>query len=93
MKIVREYTREAGVRNLEQQVAAMNRKAAKKIVSDLNTRSCNGRKPEGLSRSDKFRYNVAEEKDQIGAVTGLAWTEVGGDTLSLKSPYCLEQAN
>ncbi|NOU73397.1 endopeptidase La [Paenibacillus sp. LMG 31458] len=85
MKIVREYTREAGVRNLEQQVAGMNRKAAKKIVSDPTT-------PVHVTEENlkdylgpsKFRYNVAEEKDQIGAVTGLAWTEVGGDTLVIE---------
>ncbi|MDD9269893.1 endopeptidase La [Paenibacillus sp. GCM10023248] len=85
MKIVREYTREAGVRNLEQQVAGMNRKAAKKIVSDPST-------PVHVTEENlkdylgpvKFRYNVAEEKDQIGAVTGLAWTEVGGDTLVIE---------
>jgi ATP-dependent Lon protease len=85
MKIVREYTREAGVRNLEQQVAGMNRKAAKKIVSDPET-------PVHVTEENlsdylgpvKFKYNVAEEKDQIGAVTGLAWTEVGGDTLVIE---------
>ncbi|KRF18591.1 endopeptidase La [Paenibacillus sp. Soil787] len=85
MKIVREYTREAGVRNLEQQVAGMNRKAAKKIVSDPTT-------PVHVTEENlkdylgpsKFRYSVAEEKDQIGAVTGLAWTEVGGDTLVIE---------
>lgn len=85
MKIVREYTREAGVRNLEQQVAGMNRKAAKKIVSDPET-------PVHVTEENltdylgpvKYKYNVAEEKDQIGAVTGLAWTEVGGDTLVIE---------
>lgn len=85
MKIVRDYTREAGVRNLEQQVAGMNRKAAKKIVSDPSA-------PVHVTEENlkdylgpvKFRYNVAEEKDQIGAVTGLAWTEVGGDTLVIE---------
>ncbi|MEW9700169.1 endopeptidase La [Paenibacillus sp. SI8] len=85
MKIVREYTREAGVRNLEQQVAGMNRKAAKLIVSDPSTpvhvREDNLKDFLGPA---KFRYNVAEEKDQIGAVTGLAWTEVGGDTLVIE---------
>ncbi|NQX60906.1 endopeptidase La [Paenibacillus qinlingensis] len=85
MKIVREYTREAGVRNLEQQVAGMNRKAAKKIVADPET-------PVHVTIDNltdylgpvKFKYNVAEEQDQIGAVTGLAWTEVGGDTLVIE---------
>ncbi|SDN57619.1 ATP-dependent Lon protease [Paenibacillus sp. yr247] len=85
MKIVREYTREAGVRNLEQQVAGMNRKAAKKIVSNPSA-------PVHVTEENlkdflgpiKFRYSVAEEEDQIGAVTGLAWTEVGGDTLVIE---------
>ncbi|MGG1555538.1 MULTISPECIES: endopeptidase La [Paenibacillus] len=85
MKIVREYTREAGVRNLEQQVAGINRKAAKKIVSDPS-------EPVHVTEDNlkdflgpvKFKYNVAEDKDQVGAVTGLAWTEVGGDTLVIE---------
>ncbi|MFB9327269.1 endopeptidase La [Paenibacillus aurantiacus] len=84
--VIREYTRESGVRNLEQQVASICRKAAKTIVSDTE------RKPieadvatikEWLG-PPKFRYGMAELSDQIGAVTGLAWTEVGGDTLVIE---------
>ncbi|MEC0244998.1 endopeptidase La [Paenibacillus chitinolyticus] len=85
LQVIREYTREAGVRNLEQQLAAICRKTAKKIVSDP------GRTVEvtvDTVKEDlgppKFRYNMAEEQDQIGAVTGLAWTEVGGDTLVIE---------
>jgi ATP-dependent Lon protease len=85
MKIIRDYTRESGVRNLEQQVAGVCRKAAKMIVSDSN-------RPvvvhvdnlKDFLGPSKFRYNMAEEKDQVGAVTGLAWTEVGGDTLVIE---------
>ncbi|MGE6227907.1 endopeptidase La [Paenibacillus sp. GbtcB18] len=85
LQVIREYTREAGVRNLEQQLAAICRKAAKKIVSEP------GRTVEvtvDTVKEDlgppKFRYNMADEQDQIGAVTGLAWTEVGGDTLVIE---------
>ncbi|MFD7520850.1 endopeptidase La [Paenibacillus chitinolyticus] len=85
LQVIREYTREAGVRNLEQQLAAICRKAAKKIVSEP------GRTVEvtvDTVKDDlgppKFRYNMADEQDQIGAVTGLAWTEVGGDTLVIE---------
>ncbi|TYP73875.1 endopeptidase La [Paenibacillus methanolicus] len=84
--VVREYTRESGVRNLEQQVASICRKAAKTIVSDAE------RKPIEADSATikewlgppKFRYGMAEQSDQIGAVTGLAWTEVGGDTLVIE---------
>jgi ATP-dependent Lon protease len=85
MKVIREYTREAGVRNLEQQIAGICRKAAKQIVSDstqpvhVNTDNL-----KDFLGASKFRYNMSEEKDQIGAVTGLAWTEVGGDTLVIE---------
>ncbi|MCY9593533.1 endopeptidase La [Paenibacillus chitinolyticus] len=85
LQVIREYTREAGVRNLEQQLAAICRKTAKKIVSEP------GRTVEvtvDTVKDDlgppKFRYNMADEQDQIGAVTGLAWTEVGGDTLVIE---------
>jgi ATP-dependent Lon protease len=85
MKIIREYTRESGVRNLEQQIAGVCRKAAKQIVSD-STQAVHVH-PDNLNvflGPSKFRYSLAEEKDQIGAVTGLAWTEVGGDTLVIE---------
>jgi ATP-dependent Lon protease len=85
MKVIREYTREAGVRNLEQQIAAICRKSAKQIVSDPNqpVHVTTDNLKDFLGPS-KFRYNMSEEQDQIGAVTGLAWTEVGGDTLVIE---------
>lgn len=85
LKIVREYTRESGVRNLEQQIAALCRKAAKQIVSEEKERV--SILPEELKDylgAAKFRYGMAELEDQIGTVTGLAWTEVGGDTLLIE---------
>jgi ATP-dependent Lon protease len=85
MKVIREYTREAGVRNLEQQIAGICRKAAKQIVSNPTEpiRIHSDNLSDFLGPA-KFRYSMAEEKDQIGAVTGLAWTEVGGDTLVIE---------
>lgn len=85
LRTIREYTRESGVRNLEQQIAALCRKAAKKIVSE-------GRESIAITPEEvkdylgvpKFRYGVAELEDQIGTVTGLAWTEVGGETLVIE---------
>ncbi|MDR0267734.1 endopeptidase La [Paenibacillus sp.] len=85
LKVVREYTRESGVRNLEQQVAALCRKAAKRIVSDDTEIITIG--PEDIKEylgASKFRYGVVDLEDQIGAVTGLAWTEVGGVTLMVE---------
>jgi ATP-dependent Lon protease len=85
MKLIREYTRESGVRNLEQQIAALCRKTAKYIVSNQGTSvHITSEKLEELLGPTKFRYGTAEEEDQIGAVTGLAWTEVGGDTLVIE---------
>jgi len=85
MKVIREYTRESGVRNLEQQTASLCRKAAKEIVTDPDKKVVidNDNLKDYLGPS-KFRYGMAEEQDQIGAVTGLAWTEVGGDTLVIE---------
>ncbi|WP_342436980.1 endopeptidase La [Paenibacillus sp. FSL L8-0436] len=85
LKIVREYTRESGVRNLEQQIAALCRKAAKQIVSDEKKQVSilPGEVKDYLGVS-KYRYGMAELEDQIGTVTGLAWTEVGGDTLLIE---------
>jgi ATP-dependent Lon protease len=73
------------VRNLEQQIAGICRKAAKQIVSDPNQPlHVNTSNLKDFLGASKFRYNMGEEKDQVGAVTGLAWTEVGGDTLVIE---------
>ena len=85
--IVRYYTREAGVRNLERETAKICRKVVKEILLDSNTKqvevnSENIGKYLGVQR---FRYGRAEEQDRIGQVTGLAWTEVGGDLLTIEA--------
>ncbi|CAM4361364.1 endopeptidase La [Paenibacillus tarimensis] len=86
MQVIREYTRESGVRNLEQQVAALCRKAAKEIVASLEAApiTVDTDKVKDWLGPGKFRFGLAEQEDQIGAVTGLAWTEVGGDTLVIE---------
>lgn len=84
-KIIREYTREAGVRNLERQIASICRKVAREVVKDKNT-SVNvtaGTVHKYLG-VEKYHYGTAEEESQIGVTTGLAWTEVGGDILSIE---------
>ena len=84
--LIRYYTREAGVRNLEREIARLARKAVRKIAqSDLTEVTIT---PENLSEFAgvrKFRYGLADETDQIGAVTGLAWTETGGDLLTIEA--------
>ncbi len=85
MQVIRRYTREAGVRNLERQIASLCRKAAKEIVGGDKKRVIITEKTLGdyLGRP-KFRYGQAEVEDQIGAATGLAYTTAGGDTLSIE---------
>jgi ATP-dependent Lon protease len=85
MKVVREYTREAGVRNLEQQIATICRKSAKVIVSgDQQSVAITTDNLKDYLGPSKFRVSLADQEDQIGAVNGLAWTEVGGDTLVIE---------
>lgn len=85
LKVIREYTREAGVRNLEQQIATLCRKTAKEVVStQLIEKVLLSDHIKDYLGPQKYRYGMAEEEDQIGAVTGLAWTEVGGDTLVIE---------
>lgn len=85
LMLIRNYTRESGVRNLEQQVASLCRKAAKEIVANEGKQvNITGDQLKAYLGSAKFRYGSAEEQDQVGAVTGLAWTEVGGDTLVIE---------
>ncbi|MFB5678539.1 endopeptidase La [Paenibacillus terreus] len=85
LKVIREYTRESGVRNLEQQMASLCRKAAKSVVSGTGEHIVIT--PDTLKDYlgiPRFRYGIAELEDQVGTVTGLAWTEVGGETLTIE---------
>ncbi len=84
-QIIREYTSEAGVRNLERAIANICRKVARKIAEGKHT-------PIRVSAKallthlgpPEFTYGLAEEEDEVGVATGLAWTEAGGDTLSIE---------
>jgi ATP-dependent Lon protease len=91
LDIVRYFTREAGVRNLEREVAKISRKAVKQLLLDKA-----GKKgaasvavtPRNLDKFlgvRRFRYGKAEELDRVGQVTGLAWTEVGGELLTIEA--------
>ncbi|GIP31338.1 endopeptidase La [Paenibacillus sp. J2TS4] len=83
--VIRLYTRESGVRNMEQQLASLCRKSAKKIVSkEADSVKVTQANLKDFLGPPKFRFGMAEEQDQIGAATGLAWTEVGGDTLMIE---------
>ncbi len=85
LRVIRYYTREAGVRNLERQMAAICRKAAKIIVSGAKKRvTVTAASVEKMLGKPRFRYGLAEKEDQIGAATGLAYTTAGGDTLSIE---------
>ncbi|HEU4965064.1 MAG TPA: endopeptidase La [Bacilli bacterium] len=86
LKVIRGYTREAGVRNLERTMASLCRKAAKTIVSGEAEKV--EITPDNLTDflgAERFRFGLAEQEDQVGVVTGLAWTAVGGDTLSIEA--------
>ncbi len=85
--IVRLYTREAGVRGLERELAKICRKVVKNILLDPNTKAAHvtPRNLEKFLGVKRFRYGVAEENDQVGQVNGLAWTEVGGELLTIEA--------
>ena len=84
--LIRFYTREAGVRNLEREIANLVRKAVKNIVSgDISSIEVTSANLEEYAGVRKYRYGVAEEEDLVGVCTGLAWTEVGGELLSVES--------
>ena len=89
LDIIRYYTREAGVRSLKREISKVCRKVVKDILlmppeqkKAINITSKNLDKYLGVRR---FRYGLAEEKDQVGQVTGLAWTEVGGELLTIET--------
>ncbi|MFZ0694451.1 MAG: endopeptidase La [Alphaproteobacteria bacterium] len=84
--VIRYYTREAGVRNLEREIANLTRKAVKEVllktVKKIRITSRNLEKYAGVQR---FRYGEVEAEDLVGVTTGLAWTEVGGELLSIEA--------
>ena len=85
IQLIRRYSREAGVRQLERQIAALCRKATKLYVSEEKKRIIITKKQlENLLGKPIYRYGMMETEDQIGAATGLAYTAAGGDTLSIE---------
>ncbi|WP_352420174.1 endopeptidase La [Proteiniborus sp.] len=83
--IINNYTRESGVRNLERNIANLCRKAAKKIVEDsVNTVRINSGNLNKYLGIPRYRHEKAQEENQVGIATGLAWTTVGGETLSIE---------
>src|SRR6476469_3302927 len=83
-EIIRSYTREAGVRNLEREIGNISRKVARKVVKDATyTVALTAEKVNEFLGVTKFRDTLANEKSEVGLVTGLAWTEVGGSILSI----------
>jgi ATP-dependent Lon protease len=85
LTLIRRYTREAGVRNLERELSTLIRKAVKQLMTSKKESV----EVTGTNLSDhlgvpKYRYGEVEENDQIGVVTGLPWTEVGGELLTIE---------
>ncbi len=85
-EIIQRYTREAGVRSLEREIAKLARKAVTQIVmGDVKTVVVTEDNIDDYLGVKKYRYGLAEKEDQIGVVTGLAWTSVGGDLLQIEA--------
>ncbi len=86
LDVIRHYTREAGVRGLEREISKIMRKTAKKIILKeaefVQITPTNLKDYLGVRR---FKYGIADEENQVGAVTGLAWTEFGGDILTIEA--------
>ena len=87
LAIIRHYTREAGVRNLEREIAKIARKVVKSLVLKAEKKTRHIR-PSGLDKYlgvRKFKYGIAEKENQVGQVTGLAWTQAGGELLTIEA--------
>ncbi len=87
LEVVRHYTKEAGVRNLEREIASICRKLAREAIKnpDQKTFQVSTKSVQKYLGPARFRHNRAEESDQIGLATGLAWTHVGGELLSIET--------
>jgi len=85
--LIRYYTREAGVRSLEREIAKLARKATKEILmeADVDHVKVTSRNIEKYSGVKRYRYGELEEEDKVGITTGLAWTEVGGEILQIEA--------
>ncbi len=84
--IIREQTREAGVRNLERKIATICRQVARKVVEEeAKSVSISQKNLHEYLGPPQFRFGLAEEKDEVGVATGLAWTEVGGDVMFVEA--------
>jgi len=84
--VIRYYTREAGVRNLERELANLTRKATKEILMENHeTIKVTSRNIEKYAGVKKYRFGEVEEEDIVGVTTGLAWTEVGGEILTIEA--------
>ena len=85
-KIIRHYTRESGVRNLEREISKVARKLVKKIDNNEKVNNpINEKDLKDLLGVEKFNYGEIEEENGVGVVTGLAWTEVGGEILKIET--------
>ena len=86
LELIRRYTRESGVRNLEREIANIARKVVKEIqIENLKSVTVTTKNLKKYAGIPKFNFGVAEQEDQIGTTTGLAWTEVGGEILSIEA--------
>jgi len=84
--LIRYYTRESGVRSLEREMARLARKAVRDIeMKKTTTVTVNGENLDKFAGVRKYRFGMADREDQVGVVTGLAWTEVGGDLLTIEA--------
>jgi ATP-dependent Lon protease len=90
LKLIREYTREAGVRNLEREIASLCRKIARKVAAaadagdDATSFTVDANDIATYLGPERFSFGLAEEQDEIGVATGAAWTPTGGDILSIE---------
>src|SRR5262249_56279486 len=86
LPIIRRYTREAGVRNVEGEMSTLIGKAVKELLlSDKKSVKVSADNLADYLGVPKYRYGEVEEKDQIGIVTGLAWTDIGGELLTIEA--------
>lgn len=87
LQIIRRYTREAGVRNLQREISKILRKVVKEILQNKNIKKVvvSADNLENYLGVYHYNYGIAEETDQVGQVTGLAWTEVGGELLTIET--------